>query len=214
MFDDGLYFQEREVPVNQGIFVLNVKTSELFLIARTGEGSEFEDFVFWNYSGAPPGAGNPEEDDREPPRFRSSAFLSVSLPPDQLKPDDAKKHHKWFQRWREKKYGKELNKGKVAFKARKANATDGIYLKAVSADTTEELVIVAEQGMESLQFDPAAVLLPNGTGSLLVDEVAIERDALRGQWLVVTIGFGGEYLDDQNEVVEVDFAGIYATTLY
>ena len=38
---------------------------------------KFDDFVYWNYSGAPPGAGE-SEGEAEPPRWRSSAFLAVS----------------------------------------------------------------------------------------------------------------------------------------
>jgi hypothetical protein len=48
------HYQDMQVPVNQGIFVLNLKTKKLLLVARTGDGM-FEDFVYWNYSGAPPG---------------------------------------------------------------------------------------------------------------------------------------------------------------
>ncbi len=64
-----------EVPVNQGIFVADVTTGAIDLIARTGEDG-FTDFLYWTYSGMPPGVG-PDETDGEPPRWRSSAFVAV-----------------------------------------------------------------------------------------------------------------------------------------
>ena len=71
-------YQEKEVPVNQGIFVYDtVGKGKLRLVARAGVDAGFDDFVYWNYSGAPPGVGE-SEGDAEPPRWRSSAFLAVS----------------------------------------------------------------------------------------------------------------------------------------
>ncbi len=51
--------------------------------ARSRQGAEgnFEDFVFWNFSGRVPGIGGGDEggeDDGEPARWRSSAFIAVS----------------------------------------------------------------------------------------------------------------------------------------
>ena len=71
-------YQEKEVPVNQGIFVYDtVGKGKLRLVARAGVDAGFDDFVYWNYSGAPPGVGE-SEGDAEPPRWRSSAFQAVS----------------------------------------------------------------------------------------------------------------------------------------
>jgi hypothetical protein len=69
--------------VNQGIFIRNVSTGETVAIAKTGLGG-FSDFLYWVFSGAPPGVGGGHEgdggtEDREPPRWRSSAFAAVSL---------------------------------------------------------------------------------------------------------------------------------------
>lgn len=71
----------REVPVNQGVFVADVETGALELVARTGE-EGVEDLLFWSFSGRPPGAGHDggdddAADDFEPPRWRASAFLAV-----------------------------------------------------------------------------------------------------------------------------------------
>jgi hypothetical protein len=87
-------WQEKEVPDNQGIFVLNTLTGTVKLVASTEDG-EFDDFVYWNYSGMPPGAhggeggkavgneggGDKGGDDADPPRWRSAAFSAVSSDP-------------------------------------------------------------------------------------------------------------------------------------
>ena len=71
-----------QVPVNQGIFVYDIKNDEYRLIAKTGQDG-FSEFLYWVFSGAPPGVGGGHEsggtEDREPPRWRSSAFAAVSL---------------------------------------------------------------------------------------------------------------------------------------
>jgi len=78
-------FATVEVPVNQGIFVYDVKAGTVKLIAKTGDINGLTDFLYWVFSGAPPGVGGGHEgegdegDDREPPRWRSSAFAAVSL---------------------------------------------------------------------------------------------------------------------------------------
>ena len=73
---DGLW--PMEVPVNQGIFLMDTQTNSLKLVARTGNGQEFQDFLYWVFSGRPPGVGGGDEgDDAEPPRWRASAFMTV-----------------------------------------------------------------------------------------------------------------------------------------
>ncbi|HIK55927.1 MAG TPA: PTPA-CTERM sorting domain-containing protein [Synechococcales cyanobacterium M55_K2018_004] len=65
-----------EVPVNQGIFLTDIRTLETRLIAKTG--SDYADFVFWNFSGRPPGVGEGEEGDAaELARWRSTSFVAV-----------------------------------------------------------------------------------------------------------------------------------------
>lgn len=76
-------YAEVQIPVNQGIFVYEVSSKEFRLIAKTGQDG-FSDFLYWVFSGAPPGVGGGHEgeggtEDREPPRWRSSAFAAVSL---------------------------------------------------------------------------------------------------------------------------------------
>ncbi|MDH4305395.1 MAG: hypothetical protein OEV53_15160 [Nitrospira sp.] len=75
-------WQEKQVPVNQGIFVHDVSPGMTQVVATTDSG--FNEFLFWNYSGKTPcvsatGHGQEgAEDDGEPARWRSSAFVAVS----------------------------------------------------------------------------------------------------------------------------------------
>lgn len=65
-----------EVPVNQGVFVFDSETDQLYRVASTG--AEFSGFLYWVFSGAPPGVGGGEDESMEPPRWRSSAFVAVT----------------------------------------------------------------------------------------------------------------------------------------
>jgi hypothetical protein len=83
--ETGKYYQEKQVPVNQGIFVHDTDgRGDTRMVAATDD--VFNDFVFWNYSGKPPCVGmrghgqERAEDDGEPARWRSSAFVAVSGP--------------------------------------------------------------------------------------------------------------------------------------
>ena len=75
-------YQDKQVPVNQGIFVHDTAPGGTTrTVAKTG--ARFDEFLFWNYSGKTPctGGGHSEEgaeDDGEPARWRSSAFVAVS----------------------------------------------------------------------------------------------------------------------------------------
>jgi len=214
----GNYYQDQDVPVNQGIFVFDTKKARLFLVARTGEGGDgFDDFLFWNYSGKPPASGTghggegevdgadgdgDDSDDAHPPRFRSSAFVSVN--------------------------SVHAN-GVIMFKARKGEQDnagvymdpiiDGIYYKKRGNDWSSSLSKMVETGMDSTIFDAEAVV-PVGfleTGSAMtVSEIGMEREALRGRFVVLTLRFGAqvtalEEADDEEDVVE--FAGIYIANM-
>ena len=73
--DGGSGTTTREVPPHPGIFVKDVVTGELTLVAETGDA--YQDFLFWTFSGRPPGTdGGEEEDEGEPPRWRASAFIA------------------------------------------------------------------------------------------------------------------------------------------
>lgn len=148
------------VPANQGIFVADTKTGVVHRVARTG--GYFADFVYWNFSGKPPGVGgSEEEDDGEPPRWRSTSFVAVSGGPNDT-----------FM---------------VAFKARSGeidsaeknylNPVDGIYL----ADTSSVATLL-DTTMDGRLLDPVA---PAGSK---ISTLGIERESFRGSWLAITAG--------------------------
>jgi hypothetical protein len=193
--DTGLCYQEKEVPVNQGIFVYdtqNGSAASLRLLARTGLGGQFDDFVYWNYSGAPPGAGE-SEGEAEPPRWRSSAFLAVST-------------------------ANAATVIRVAFLARSAeldlvtnvylNPLDGIYLASGPGQSTAKVLV--ETGMDGTVLDPDAVWDVDEDPAtpdvpLPIASVALEREAFRGDWLAITASMGTEDTEG--------WAGIYLTEL-
>ena len=70
---DGIY--TFAVPQDQGIFVVDIETGAITMKARAGQGQLFDDFLFWNFSGAPDDAGS-DDADQEAPRWRSNAFLA------------------------------------------------------------------------------------------------------------------------------------------
>ncbi|MGR8942526.1 MAG: hypothetical protein ACU83P_13155, partial [Gammaproteobacteria bacterium] len=75
-------WQVKQIPVNQGIFIHDTSSGSTRAVAKTGD--SYNDFLFWNYSGKTPctsAGGHGEEgaeDDGEPARWRSSAFVAVS----------------------------------------------------------------------------------------------------------------------------------------
>lgn len=146
------------VPANQGIFVADTQTATVRRIARTG--GDLNDFVYWNFSGKPPGVGgSDEDDDGEPPRWRSTSFVAVS--------------------------GGPKNTYMAAFKARTGdidpgqhnyvNPVDGIYLADTSAIAT-----LLDTTMDGQTLDPAA---PAGSK---ISSLGIEREGFRGPWLSVS----------------------------
>ena len=81
----AICYQDKQVPDNQGFFVHDIHTGKTWTVAKTGE--DFDDFLYWNFSGMTPckgsGHSKPEaeagaEDDGEPARWRSSAFVAVA----------------------------------------------------------------------------------------------------------------------------------------
>ena len=94
-----------QVPVNQGIFVHDTVNGVTKQIARTG-GAKL-DFLFWVFSGRPPGVGD-EDGSLETARWRSSAFVSLTA-----------------------KDGKPV----TAFKALLTSGVQGIYLRPTPTAT-------------------------------------------------------------------------------
>lgn len=166
------WYQDKQVMLNQGIFVYDIIADQGYLVSDTN--SDFNDFLYWVYSGRPPGVGTGEEgsDEEEPPRWRSAAFVASS-------------------------------DGVVVFKARTAeqnevgeyiNPVDGIYMRDAIYRTPIQMLV--ETGMDSNLLDPS---IPGGV--LPIVGVGIERDGFRENKLAITAtmadaenGWGGIYI--------------------
>ena len=175
------------VPLHQGIFVYDLPTGQLRAVATAP--ADFDDFVYWNFSGRVPGTGESDETG-ELARWRSASFVAVSgLVDGQL--TDITFH--------------------VAFKARTGQVTNGIYGNPVDGIYLRKgpgkspIMTVVATGMDGTTIDPAAFFVDEETGSsfvLPVTEMGIERDGFRGNSLVINVSMGTD---------EAGWAGIYLT---
>lgn len=186
-----------EVPVHQGIFVHDITNRYTSAVAKTPK--DFDDFVYWNFSGRVPGTGEggEEGEDGELARWRGASFMAVSGLVD----------------------GKLTNGNfHVAFKARTGrvamgayvNSVDGIYLRQGPEDEDEDedeakFRSLVETGMDGTLIDPEAVYVDEETGEsavLPVTEIGLERDGFRGNSLVINVRMGTE---------ESGWSGVYLT---
>jgi hypothetical protein len=119
-----------QVPRQQGVFVHDTRSRKTHAVMKTG--GEWSDLLYWTFSGRPPGAGEAEDDDGEPPRWRASAFVAV-----QGRGDTAQ----------------------VVFKARRPTtpAIDGVYQSAVPQRVPNIRVLI-ETGNSGQLLDLAAPL--------------------------------------------------------
>jgi hypothetical protein len=125
MYPNGF---QTQVSVHQGIFVYDTVANELIPIAKSP--SDFDGFLYWVFSGRPPGVGSGGEGEDvvpEPPRWRSSAFLSVS--------------------------GQPGGQFQLVFKA-KSGTVDGLYL--AQGPNGGPAQTVADTTMLAQGFDPQA----------------------------------------------------------
>jgi hypothetical protein len=125
--DNGQWYQEKQVPKSQGIYVYDVTAGTTFLAADTV--SNYNDFLFWVYSGKPPGTGT--EETAEPPRWRGAAFVNVSNGITAFK----------------------ARTGILNEKNVYVNPIDGLYLK--NAPVNSIIQTVAETGMPGSLLDPS-----------------------------------------------------------
>jgi len=177
--ESGNWYQEKKVPVNQGIFVYDTANRKSYRIARTG--GDFADFVYWNFSGRAPGQSEGSEgDDGELARWRSSAFMAVSG-------HGGANYHNAF-----KARTGDINPDTHVY----VNPVDGIYL--VRGPGQPQIQTVVKTGMDGALIDPEAV--DDQGASLPVTEMGIERDSFRGDSLVINASMGSE---------ETSWAGIY-----
>ena len=179
------------VPLHQGIFVYDINKGKTWAVAKTP--GDFDDFMYWNYSGMVPGMGEGEPDDTgEPAKWRSATFVAVSgLVDGSL--TDANFH--------------------IAFKARKGSVTnatyvnpiDGLYMRSGPDDVP--FTTVVETGMDGTLIDPGAVD-PDTLEHLPVTAMGIERDGFRGNLLAIAVSMGAE---EGSTTEAAGWAGIYLT---
>ena len=186
-------YQEKQVPVHQGIFVHDTVKRGTRIVAKTG--ARFDEFLFWNYSGKTPCVGigghgqEGAEDDGEPARWRSSAFVAVSGLRTAFKAVAAK-----YQQTDCGTCHGSSGTGSVNGSPQHARVV-GIYL---NRQPGQDALTVASTGMDGNLIDPEA---PAGS---IVAEVGLEREGLRGDWLVINAKMGIE-----GGTEEEGMAGVY-----
>jgi len=149
-------------------------------------GAPFDEFLFWNFSGKTPcvGGGHSDdgaEDDGEPARWRSSAFVAVS--------------------------GGVGATYQAAFKARTGELVDGVYVDPVDGiylrrgpGQGQTIVTVLDTTMDGQLLDPDAPV------DSTIAELGLEREGLRGDWLAISAKMGIEGGEEED-----DMAGVYLT---
>ncbi len=177
----GSGYYPQDVPVEQGIFVHDTLKGKTYRAAQTG--LTFKDFLFWNYSGRPPGTGGGDgETSLEPPRWRSNAFAAINGPGD--------------------------SRFRVAFKAQRTDGSTGIYMVAGPNVKTGEFTVVVDTSTSAWAVDPSAPADTTGL-PLLVTSMGLERDSFRSDgredgWSYLVINSSMANID-----ATVTWAGIY-----
>ena len=196
---DGSYYFLRDIPDKQGIFITDIVTGKTELVAASGE--DYESFVFFNFSGKPPGVGGGDtteggEESLELARWRESAFMAAD--------------------------GSDL-----VFKA--ANLTP-FDLSSIGFDDLDELdgdvFIDSGQGIYYQDLDamtpPVAIVKTGDNGGILdpnaeglpIVSVALERDSLRFGRFAFSASMAASEEDLDSEDDEVDtWGGIYSAVV-
>lgn len=160
--ETGRWYQEKEVPLGQGVFVYDFQTGMFSRIVTT---DEFDDFLFWTYSGMVPGTTGGHTEG-EPPKWRSSAYFSVydGTIVFKARTGDMAKDNTYF------------------------DPVDGIYIADVRS--FPEIRAVAETGMDGGVLDPN--IPPAIRAAYPITELGLEREALRGSYLAISAKMGTE----------------------
>jgi hypothetical protein len=194
--DETGCWQEKDVPVNQGIFVHDTLALRGGTRAVAKTGPRFDEFVFWNYSGKTPcpGGGHSEEgaeDDGEPARWRSSAFVAVS---------GERTAFKAVARGGQPGGCGSCHSGGGIGSAPPSPSHGqliGIYF---NRQPGQDVFTVIDTRTDGQLVDPDA---PIGS---LVTEIGLEREGLRGDWLAVSAKMGIEGGEEEDGM-----AGVYIT---
>jgi hypothetical protein len=114
--------------VHQGFFVYDTITGNTDVVAKTGDGNGFDNFMYWNYTGHVPGTGGTDEQSQEPPAWRASTFVAIS--------GDARGYQ-------------------AAFQATRSTGETGLYLQSPPKGIRQPAVLVDTNTLGS-RIDPAA----------------------------------------------------------
>ena len=155
----GQWQSTRYVPDHQGLFVVDSQSGAVRMIADAGAdpGAQFQDLLFWNFSGAVPTSnGSSGPTDAEPPRWRSSAFAAL---------DGGRGV---------------IFKGALNPAIYAGAPSSGIYGVSFKGGNVGALFKVAAVG------DNMALLDPGAPADSAITAVAIERESLRAGWLALT----------------------------
>jgi len=180
-----------KAPVSQGIFLHDTLTGDTSAVAKAP--TPYGDFLFWNFSGMVPGVGGGEdgsEEDGEPARWRSSAFVAVS--------GQATAFKAVASRGRQGGCGSCHSGGVGSAPPTPTHGQPiGIYL---SRQPGQDIITVLHTGTDGQLLDPEA---PAGS---IVSELGLEREGLRGNWIAVSakMGVAGGSEED-------GMAGVYIT---
>ena len=177
-------------------FVHDIDLNRTRMVASTLQG--FDDFLFWNFSGALPGVGDSHESG-EDARWRSATFAAASGLVDGSLEDAGYE---------------------VAFKGRRGTVLDGAYVGPVDGiflgkgPGNSPLLTVLQTGADGTLIDPEAIYLDEADGSTMnlpVIDMSIERDGFRGRLLAINVsmgtedsGWGGVYITDVGEAINRD----------
>lgn len=191
---DGIYTGKylETVPVNQGLFVYDTAERRIAMTARTG--AYFKDFLFWNYSGRPPGTGEGGDEGGEhtfePPRWRSNAFSAVNAP----------------------QSGETCYR--LAFKAVRPDGAVGIYMAAGPESRESAFRVVVDTRTSAWDLDPGAPPADAaGATALTVTSMGIERDSFRGDGREDGRSFLTINVSMANADASVTWAGIYVARM-
>lgn len=160
--ESGRWYQEKEVPLDQGVFVYDLLTGTYSRIVTSGE---FDDFLFWTYSGVVPGSTGGHTEG-EPAKWRSSAFFSVYDGTIVFK----------------------ARTGDLGKDNAYSNPVDGIYIADVRS--YPEIRAIAETGMDGGVLDPN--IPPAIRAAYPITELGLERESLRGSYLAISAKMGTE----------------------
>lgn len=198
---DGAYYFLKEIPENQGIFVTDILTGRTQLVASTTSIEEvYESFIFFNFSGRPPGVGEGgtsegDEGDLELARWRESSFMAVDGSDVAFKAADlipVDLSSLGFS-------GLDEFNGNVYIES-----GQGLYYKDLDSLTLP--IAIAKSGDDGGILDPAAAGLP-------IVGVALERDSLRSGKFAFSASMAAPEMSVKNSLAVDTWAGIYSTTL-